>query len=406
MAILRLAVCISGVYAAFLLWAIAQERLSKPFPSIHPHPHSQPHDPSEPLPGDKFPSPIFLNFAQAIASSLSALCYLVFNAWREGWNGRGLGKVLGLTDLFGGERKEENGVVEKAGTEVAPKAKPGRKSLLALLVQVSIFQTIASPIGFMALRHISYPTMVLGKSCKLIPVLLLNVLLYRRKFSSHKYVVVALVTVGISMFMLMAEAPKKKKGGADSIQGLVLLLVNLLIDGLTNSTQDQIFSSYPTFTGQQMMFTMALTTQIILLPLLLIPLPSHPIALLANLPLPLTNTLPTSSLTFAPPAALESISFLLSHPAALQPLLAYALLGGLGQLFIFETIQHFGSLTLVMVTVTRKLFTMLLSVFVFEHKLTPGQWGGVGVVFAGIGVEAAQKRGSGSKKAEKTDKKE
>jgi hypothetical protein len=44
-------------------------------------------------------------------------------------------------------------------------------------------------------------------------------------------------------------------------------------------------------------------------------------------------------------------------------------LGGLGQLFIFETIQHFGSLTLVMVTVTRKLFTMLLSVIVFEHVL-------------------------------------
>jgi UDP-galactose transporter B1 len=73
-------------------------------------------------------------------------------------------------------------------------------------------------------------------------------------------------------------------------------------------------------------------------------------------------------------------------------LAAYALLGGLGQLFIFETIQHFGSLTLVMVTVTRKLFTMLLSVVVFEHELTPGQWAGVGVVFAGIGVEAGIKR--------------
>jgi UDP-galactose transporter B1 len=45
-----------------------------------------------------------------------------------------------------------------------------------------------------------------------------------------------------------------------------------------------------------------------------------------------------------------------------------------------------------MVTVTRKLFTMLLSVVVFEHELTPGQWAGVGVVFAGIGVEAGMKR--------------
>lgn len=45
-----------------------------------------------------------------------------------------------------------------------------------------------------------------------------------------------------------------------------------------------------------------------------------------------------------------------------------------------------------MVTVTRKLFTMLLSVVVFEHTLTVGQWFGVAVVFAGIGVEAGVKR--------------
>ncbi|OWZ32868.1 solute carrier family 35 (UDP-galactose transporter), member B1 [Cryptococcus neoformans AD2-60a] len=411
MGVLRLAVCISGVYAAFLLWAIAQERLSKPFPSVHPHPHQQPHSPSDPPSGNKFPSPLFLNFAQAVASSLSALCYLSFKSWREGWKGRGLGQVLGLKEVFGksqtalnGDAKanEEVSELNEKTKEVAKKApKPPKKSLLALLVQVSVFQTIAGPIGFLALRHISYPTMVLGKSCKLIPVLLLNVLLYRRKFSPHKYIVVALVTVGISMFMLFAETSKKKKGGSDSMWGLVLLLVNLFIDGLTNSTQDQIFSSYPSYTGQQMMFTMALTTQIILLPLLILPLPTNPLSLFAHLPPPLGSSVPTSTLSFSPPAALESISFLLSHPSALPPLFAYALLGGLGQLFIFETIQHFGSLTLVMVTVTRKLFTMLLSVVVFEHRLTRGQWMGVGVVFAGIGVEAGMKRREVMKRAKK-----
>jgi len=64
----------------------------------------------------------------------------------------------------------------------------------------------------------------------------------------------------------------------------------------------------------------------------------------------------------------------------------------LGQLFIFETLQHFGSLTLVTITLTRKLFTMLLSVIVYNHQLTVGQWMGAGVVFAGISVEAFVKR--------------
>ena len=35
---------------------------------------------------------------------------------------------------------------------------------------------------------------------------------------------------------------------------------------------------------------------------------------------------------------------------------------------------------------------MILSVIVYDHKLTLGQWGGAAVVFAGIGVEAAVKR--------------
>ncbi len=92
----------------------------------------------------------------------------------------------------------------------------------------------------------------------------------------------------------------------------------------------------------------------------------------------------------------ESVHFISTHPTSFLPIIQYALLGGVGQLFIFETIQHFGSLTLVMLTVTRKLVTMLLSVLVFGHKLTGGQWAGVGVVFAGVGLEAGMKRKGGS----------
>lgn len=44
------------------------------------------------------------------------------------------------------------------------------------------------------------------------------------------------------------------------------------------------------------------------------------------------------------------------------------------------------------ITLTRKLFTMVLSVVVYNHTLTLGQWGGAAVVFAGISVEAWVKR--------------
>jgi solute carrier family 35 (UDP-galactose transporter), member B1 len=66
---------------------------------------------------------------------------------------------------------------------------------------------------------------------------------------------------------------------------------------------------------------------------------------------------------------------------------------------------------LVTVTVTRKMFTMILSVIAFGHHLTRMQGLGVGLVFGGIGVEAAIARREklakeAAKKAAKEQKKQ
>lgn len=181
----------------------------------------------------------------------------------------------------------------------------------------------------------------------------------------------------------------------EKVDQAYLPLRSLIIDGLTNSTQDQLFTLHPRFKGQQLMFNMSLLSLCMTLPFLV--LPPHTVALLSTiLPSPLHALVadPVSHHATESLAAplFQSLQFLHEHPTALLPLFAYALLGGLGQLFIFETISHFGSLTLVMVTVTRKLVTMLLSVVVFGHRLRAGQWVGVAVVFLGIGVEAGMKR--------------
>lgn len=53
-----------------------------------------------------------------------------------------------------------------------------------------------------------------------------------------------------------------------------------------------------------------------------------------------------------------------------------------------HTLSTFSSVLLVTVTVTRKMFTMILSVVAFGHSLSQMQWLGVGLVFGGVGVEA------------------
>jgi len=225
--------------------------------------------------------------------------------------------------------------------------------------------------------------MVLGKSCKLVPVMIMNVLLYRRRFAPHKYLVVALVTIGITAFMGLGDASssKKHKGGnaTSSLWGITLLLINLIIDGVTNSTQDEIFSRYK-ITGQQMMFWLNAWSTLLTSVLLVVPLP----------PIPVLR--PASSATTGVSELQTTLAYIRTHPDVVRPLVNFSVTGSLGQLFIFETLQHFGSLTLVTVTLTRKLFTMVLSVIVYNHTLTLGQWFGAAVVFAGIGVEAWVKR--------------
>ena len=185
--------------------------MSKPFPSNHPHAATGSGA------GDKFPSALFLNFAQAIASCVFAAVYLTIGSWRDGtlaakglrgvlgldqlwipvnrtgnaWTkdgetssgGKGKGRVNGTEGTNGNGHSKSNGhgngngnvnvsspaavKMEKESSDSSKSTTaatvPWTKSLPALLFQVSLFQTMAGPIGFSALRHISYPTMVLGK---------------------------------------------------------------------------------------------------------------------------------------------------------------------------------------------------------------------------------------------------
>ena len=364
----------------------------------------------------KFKSALFIGTCQSFLSSLSAICYICM----RGKPGSSFSSLLGLnvpTPVQPNGPSKANGV---SNTKVfanghSQESRSGhlstvhglsyRKCLLLNYLQCSSFIALAAPFGFAALSYITYPTMVLGKSCKLVPVMLMNFLLYRRKFAPHKYLVVALVTTGISVFMLFGnEKPSKATSNkiSDGVQspylqliGIVYLLVNLILDGAVNSTQDEIFSRYKV-SGQQMMFWINAFCTVLTTALGTLPLPYIPVIH------------PSSGAQSEFSSALE---FIKSHPSVIAPLVQFSLTGALGQLFIFETLQHFGSLTLVSVspshlfspagisysvyrtiTLTRKMFTMILSVVVYNHKLTIGQWLGTVIVFSGISIEAFVKR--------------
>lgn len=131
--------------------------------------------------------------------------------------------------------------------------------MLPALILVAFTQALAAPFGMASLAHVNYITFTLAKSCKLLPVMFLHVTLFRRRYPLQKYLIVAAVTAGVAVFTLHSGSKKHKSGGAgpthsgQTAWGMLLLSINLLFDGLTNSTQDYIVSEFKPYRGPQMM---------------------------------------------------------------------------------------------------------------------------------------------------------
>jgi len=301
-----------------------------------------------------------MNTCQSALSSLSALIYIMLRRKSK----ETLLQTLGLEppETLSKKTPSSNGSASQNGNGFTTNGTThhhhphkhstrfSRSSLLLRYLQCSVFITCAAPFGFAALSYISYPAMVLGKSCKLVPVMIMNVALYRRKFAPHKYVVVSMVTLGITIFMGFGN--EKAKGNSHSsssssssatpyanIIGIAYLLINLLLDGAVNSTQDEIFTRYK-ITGQQMMFWINVTCTVLTSFLSVLPLPYIPV---------IHPSMDGRT------ELMGALSFIRSHPSIILPLAQFAFTGALGQLFIFETLQHFGSLALVYVFLTHSL---------------------------------------------------
>lgn len=338
----KLLFCVAGIYFFFLTWGLLQERIST------------------------------MKYVNSVSDTGSFRFFQVLNMVQAFF---AAGLALSQLLIQG---------MPLCGTASQPHSLTPQ--LMFNFLKIALTSSIGSSLGYRSLKHINYPTMILGKSCKLVPVMLMNFLIYRKHFEAHKYFTVALITAGVSGFMLFEDAAEDKQGSlqGNSWFGLLLLLVNLLLDGTTNSWQDQLFLKYR-LRSQQLMLFMNFFSGLLLAASLLVQ----------------TALNPRDS------QLISAFNFAHTFPAVIPDILAFSACGALGQLFIFYTLEHFGSLMLVTVTVTRKLFTILLSLFWFDHAVNWKQWCCVGAVFAAIVLEAVigKKQKKPEQKSEKKKEK-
>ncbi|KAK3333704.1 UAA transporter family-domain-containing protein [Cercophora scortea] len=329
--ILTLIICVAGIYASFISWAYLQEKLT-----------TTSYGPA----GERFKYSVFLLTIQSLFAAAG-------------------GKLFMLSTTPAGQ----------PSASMIPS-----RAILPPLLLVAFTNALAAPFGYAALAHIDYITYTLAKSCKLLPIMFLHITLFQKRYPLYKYLVVAAVTSGVAVFTLHSGSKRKHTSthSGQTAWGLLLLAINLLFDGLTNSTQDYIFSSF-TYSGPQMMAANSLLSSVLTgTYLLLSPWLVHT---------PLGRWFGMDVASGGGGELAEALAFMRRNPAAWWDVLGFALFGSVGQVFIFKTLSAFSSVLLVTVTVTRKMFTMILSVVAFGHRLSEMQWLGVGLVFGGIGVE-------------------
>jgi len=195
-------------------------------------------------------------------------------------------------------------------------------AIVGPLLLVAATSSLSSPFGYASLAYVDYITFILAKSCKLLPVMFLHVTLYRRKYPFYKYAVVALVTLGVAIFTLHQPGGGKKKGSqsGNSVYGLTLLGINLLLDGLTNSTQDDINAKFKPFSGQQMMCALNVMQTLLMTAFLFLA--------------PYIAESPLGAYVDIPNQLEPALEFMQKHPAVLYDVLGFAAAGAIGQLFI------------------------------------------------------------------------
>lgn len=298
--------CFVGIFVSYFIFGILLETITKTKYGENK---------------EKFTFTYCLVFSQCIASSLFSFAVLSFN-------------------------KNDK---KKVMTDTTPKWMHAACSLTYLGAMIASNE---------ALQHVSYPTQVLGKSVKPVPVMILGVIIARKRYHLMKYFGVLTIVLGIVLFMM-----KEKKQAVSSSSngylgfGEICLITSLAMDGLTGAIQDKMNAGHkpnPHF----MMFNMNMWSCLWLF-----------LAVIAS------------------GEIFEYVIFIQKYPYVLGYMILLGVLASIGQHFIFTTITTFGPLTCSIITTTRKFFTILGSVFLFGNPMSIRQWTGAILVFVGLAID-------------------
>mmetsp|Transcript_18781 Transcript_18781/g.20687 ORF Transcript_18781/g.20687 Transcript_18781/m.20687 type:complete len:352 (-) Transcript_18781:116-1171(-) len=218
---------------------------------------------------------------------------------------------------------------------------------------------------------LSFPVATLAKSGKMAPVMAGSLLLGGASYTVREYLQVLMIIGGTAVVSLGKKKGGAAGGGDSSTMGVVYIVLSLVLDGVTAGFQKRLKTE---------------TAKVGVKP------KPYDFMFWTNLFICVTAVVVTGVLD----EVTSGGAFLLANPEITSKIGRFALCSAVGQSFIFYTIANFDPLVLSTVTTTRKIFSVLLSIFLKGHSLSLVGWSGIGMAVSGILSELQAKMMGGS----------
>lgn len=240
-----------------------------------------------------------------------------------------------------------------SGIYILCKRQPRRTAPLYKYVYCSFSNIMSSWCQYEALKFISFPTQVLAKASKIIPVMIMGKFVSRKKFEYYEYVTAVFISLGMIFFML-GSAEDRPGGNVTTFSGLILLAAYILFDSFTSNWQDALFIKY------QM----------------------NPIQMMCGVNL--FSCLFTAVSLAQQGSFIHSLNFMTQYYKFVFDCLLLSVCSAAGQLLIFYTISNFGSVVFVIIMTVRQGLAILLSCLIYQHNISI--LGKIGIIIVFISV--------------------
>lgn len=248
-----------------------------------------------------------------------------------------------------------------AGVVIYSGKQPNHGCPLYKFSYASFSNIMSSWFQYEALKFVSFPTQVLGKACKVIPVMLMGKLVSGNKYQVYEWVTAGLLSVGISFFLL-GQGHNSHEGDTTGVEeiygegvvifsGFFLMLGYMAFDSFTSNWQNELFKVHK-MSSMQMMFGVNLFSCIF-----------------------------TAISLLEQGGFLQASAFMFRHYEFAIHSVILSICSAVGQLFIFFTISEFGAVVFTIIMTLRQAFAILLSCIIYSHPISGAGLVGILIVF-------------------------